>query len=85
MKIQAATISLGGAAFAVVLVPMELVNATGEADMAIETLQPAFSGAPVVLMAQREDGSPNYYGDENLVRALEGVPVDDMPWKEYST
>lgn len=84
MKIQAAAISLDGEDFAVVLVPMTLVNAPGEADMAIETLQPAFGGAPVVLMAQRDDGSPNYYGDEHLVRALEGVPLDEMPWKEYS-
>lgn len=85
MKIQAAAISLQGAAFAVVLVPMELVKAPGEADMAIESLQPTFGGAPVVLMAQRDDGSPNYYGDEDLVRALQGVSVDEMPWKEYST
>ncbi len=85
MKVQAAAISLDGTAFAVVLVPMDLVNAPGEADMAIEALQPTFGGAPVVLMAQADDGSPNYYGDEDLVRSLEGVPIDQMPWKEYST
>ncbi|MEM9056627.1 MAG: hypothetical protein AAGD86_04070 [Pseudomonadota bacterium] len=83
MNVQAATISLHGNAFAVVLVPMELVNAPGEADMAIDALKPRFGGAPVVLMAQRDDGTPRYYGDEHLVHSLEGVPVDEMPWKDY--
>ncbi len=83
MKVQGAAISLGGVNFAVVLVPMTLVDSPGEADMAIDTLQPGFGGVPVVLMAQRDDGSPRYYGDEQLVLALRDVPVDAMPWQEY--
>jgi len=39
---------------------------------------------PVVLMAQKENGTPVYYGDENLVRSLADVPIDKMPWREYS-
>jgi hypothetical protein len=35
-------------------------------------------------MAQREDTSPVYYGDQELVSALEEIPVDEMPWKSYS-
>lgn len=83
MKVQAAAISLQGNNFAVVLVQMELVSNAGEADLAIDTLQPKFGGVPVVLMAQKEDGSPVYYGDQDLVRSLEDLPVDKMPWKEY--
>ena len=84
MKVQAAAISVKGVNFAVALVAMDLVNNPGEADMAIQSLQPTFGGVPVVLMAQREDGSPVYYGDEDLVRSLAFVPVERMPWKEYS-
>ncbi len=84
MKVQGAAISLEGVNFAVVTVGMDLVKNPGEADMAIETIQPAFGGVPVVLMAQNEQGSPTYYGDEDLVRSLAGVPIDKMPWKEYS-
>ena len=84
MNVQAAAVSVGGAQFVVVLVEMTLVENSGEADMAIDTLQPKFGGAPVVLMAQTENASPRYYGDANLVEALRGIPVDQMPWKTYN-
>ncbi len=84
MDVQAAAISLSGAQFVVVVSGMDLLDNTGEADMAIDTLTPKFGGAPVVLMAQREDGSPRYYGDANLVEILRGVPVAEMPWKSYT-
>ncbi len=83
MDVNAAAISLAGNNFVVVLVPLELVQKGGEADMALDTLQGRF-GVTVVLMGQREDGSPVYYGEEDLVRLLRDVSVDDMPWKEYS-
>ena len=84
MEIQAAAISLQDAQFVVAIVGMDLVNDPGEADMAIDTLQGKFSGAPVVLMAQTENGSPRYYGDQNLVQSLRDLPLEDMPWQSYS-
>ncbi len=79
MKIQAAAISLQGVNFAIAV-----VDSHGEADTAIARISPGFAGVPVVLMAQKEDGSPVYYGDADLVRALADTPIDKMPWKEYS-
>ena len=58
MQVQAATISLAGENFAVVIVGEDIVQSPGEADMAIESLQPHFGGVPVVLMAQNDAGSP---------------------------
>ena len=84
MDVQAAAITLQNNNFVIVLVPMEMVENSGEADMAIDTLQPKFGNAPVILMAQREDTSPVYYGDQELVKALRDTPVDQMPWKSYS-
>lgn len=84
MEVQAAAISLQDMQFVVVLVKMDLVTNSGEGDMAINTMEGHFGGVPVVLMAQREDTSPVYYGDENIVKALGDLPVDQMPWKEYS-
>jgi len=84
MDVQAAAISVQGNNLVIVLVGMDMVNNAGEADMAIDTLQPKFGNAPVILMAQREDTSPVYYGDQNLVAMLGDIPVDDMPWKEYA-
>ena len=63
---------------------MDMVTNSGEADMAIDSLQPKFGNVPVILMAQREDTSPVYYGDQSLVSALGDIPVDEMPWKTYS-
>ncbi len=84
MNVQAATISLAGVDFVVVIVSMDLLGQSGEADMAIESMQPRFGGVPLVLMAQKEDGTPTYYGDEDLVRSLADLPVEQMPWKEYA-
>lgn len=84
MDVQAAAISLQGNNFVIVLVGMDMVTNSGEADMAIDALQPKFGSVPVILMAQREDTSPVYYGDQDLVSALRDIAVDDMPWKTYS-
>lgn len=84
MKVQAAAISLQGRNFVVAVVAMDLVQSAGEADMAIDGMQPSFGGVPVLLMAQKDDGTPVYYGDQELVQLLADVPVDKMPWKEYS-
>lgn len=83
MKVQAAALSIGGNNFVVVLTSQDML-ASGEADMAIETLQGGFGGVPVVLLAQLENGTPRYYGDRDLVELLRGVAVEKMPFKEYS-
>ena len=83
MKVQAAAISVQGHQFVVVVSRLALVSSPGEADMAIDDLQPYFGGAPVVLLAQKDDESPSYYGDRQLVELLAGIPIDKMPWKEY--
>lgn len=83
MKVQGAAISMSGKRFAIVVVGPQITQNSGEADMAIESMQPAFGGVPVVLMSQNEQGSPTYYGDQDLVSLLADVPIDKMPWKEY--
>ena len=84
MDVQAAAISIQSSNFIVVVVSMDLVTNSGEGNMAIDSMQPKFGGAPVVLMAQRDDGSPVYFGDANLVKDLQEIPVDEVPWKVYS-
>lgn len=82
-EVDAAAVSLQGHRFMVVLVALDLVGRTGEADMAIADLRPRFGGVDVVLMGQEEDGTPVYAGDPVLVGLLAHVPVDRMPWKKY--
>jgi hypothetical protein len=82
VTVQTAATSLQRHRFVVVLVPITLVTSPGEADMAIDDLQPYFEGVPVVSMAQKEDGSPCYYGESQLVEMLTGLLIEEMPWKE---
>ena len=84
MKVHGAAISLAGINFAVVVVGMDLVKNSGEADLAIERFESTFGGVPIILMAQNDVGSPSYYGDQELVKLLRDVPIDQMPWREYS-
>ena len=83
MKVQAAALTLGGHNFVVVVTSQEML-ASGEADMAADNLEAAFGGVPVVLLAQTDDGSPRYHGARELVELLRGVPLEQMPFKEYA-
>jgi len=85
MQIQAAEVSIGSNNCVIVVISMDLLKTAGEADMAIERIGHAFPGQTVVLMAQNAQGSPTYYGDQNIVEALRGVALEDMPWREYTT
>lgn len=84
LTVQAAAIAVRSARVVVVAASMPLVTSAGEAHMAIEDLRPHFGGAAIVLMAQDEAGAPVYHGDPVIVQMLEGIPLERMPWKEYT-
>jgi hypothetical protein len=80
--VTAAAISMAGTKFMIVLVGLTTASGPGEADLVIAEMQRRF-GVPVVLMGQEQDGTPVYYGDDDLKDRLTAVPVDRMPWREY--
>ena len=82
-RVTAAAVSMAGRKFLIVLVDLTTASGPGEADLVIADMQRRF-GVPIVLMGQQEDGTPIYYGDEDLKNRLTAVPVDRMPWKEYT-
>jgi len=82
-SIQAAGISLGGRRLVVILVPLDVVQSPGEAEMLVADLRPRLGGVDVVLMGQDDDGAPHYHGDADLLSLLAGVPIDRLPWKVY--
>src|SRR5688572_1019798 len=82
-KVTAAAISMAGMKFVVVLVDLTTASGPGEADLVIADMQARF-GVPVVLMGQEEDGTPVYYGSEDVKERVAAVPVDRLPWREYS-
>ena len=77
----AAAVSMAGTKFMIVLVELTTASGPGEADLVIADMQRKF-GVPIVLMGQQEDGTPIYYGDEDLKDRLAAVPVDRMPRKD---
>ncbi len=82
-EVQAAAVSIQGRRMLVVLVPLQLVQSAGEADMLVADLRPRFGNVDMLLMGQDEDGAPHYHGDAALARLLADVPIDKMPWKSY--
>lgn len=81
--LQAAAITIAGRRMVVVLVPLELIESPGEAEMLATDLRPRFGGADIVLMGQDDDGTPHHHGEAGLLDLLAGVPLDRLPWRTY--
>ncbi|HAR94357.1 MAG TPA: hypothetical protein DCR97_00090 [Deltaproteobacteria bacterium] len=85
MRVHGAKIKEQGVTFAVVIVKSQVLNNRPEADKLIQSAQTfLFPGVPVVLMAQDSSGKPTYYGRSDLSKFLASVPLNAIPWKEYS-
>lgn len=84
MKIQGAVIKEQGVTFAVVVVKRHILNNQASARQAAASFAPLFPGVPVVLMAQDSRGVPTYLGRQDIVRFLANVPIQAIPWKEYT-
>lgn len=85
MKFQGAVIKEQGVTFAVVIVKKSVIDIPSEAKKAIQSFQPLFPGIPVLLMAQDTRGIPTYYGRKDISRFMASVPLQAVPWKEYTT
>jgi len=84
MKFEGALIKEQGVTFAIVIVKRSVLSSPFQRDEAIESFQPLFPGAPIVLMAQDGRGIPEYYGRQDLVRFMADVPLEAVPWQEYT-
>jgi hypothetical protein len=84
MKFQGAVIKEQGLTFAVIIVKKSVIDNTYKANKAIQSFQPLFPGIPVILMAQDFRRRPIYYGRRNISRFLASVPIQAIPWKEYT-
>jgi hypothetical protein len=84
MTFQGALIREQGVTFDLVIVKKHVIDNSSEASRAIAAFQPVFPGLPVVLMAQNYRGTPTYYGRQDIARFLASVPLEAIPWKEYT-
>lgn len=84
MTFQGAVIREQGITFAVVIVKKYVIDSSAEANRTIAACQPVFPGLPVMLMAQDYQGTPTYYGRRDIADFLANVPLEAIPWREYS-
>ena len=83
MRFQGAVIRDRAATFAVVIVKPHTLRSAHEATRAQLTFAPAFSGMPIVLMAQDPTGAPSFHGRRDLVAFMSKVNLDAVRWREY--
>jgi hypothetical protein len=85
MQFQGAVIKEQGVTFAVVIVQSHILNDRTDANQLIVSFQQSFFGdMPVVLMAQNSRGVPTYYGRRDIANFLSQVPLQAIPWKQYT-
>ena len=84
MKIQGAVILEQGVTFAIVVVSQSVTNYTSQIIRVRNALSQYFRNMPIILMSQDSKGRPHYYGRQDIVKFLESVRLDQIPWKEYT-
>lgn len=84
MKIQGAVIIEQGVTFAIVVVSQTVTNYTSQIIRVRNALSNYFRNMPIILMSQDARGRPHYYGRKDIVKFLESVRLDQIPWKEYT-
>jgi hypothetical protein len=84
MKIQGAIIKGQNVTFAIVVVKRHVIQSNFQANKAIQGFGTLFPSMPIILMAQNSRGTPTYYGRRDIVKFLSRVPMQAIPWKEYT-
>ena len=83
MKIYGSVIIEQGVTFAIVVVSKSVTNYTSRIIKVRHQLQPLFPRMPIILMSQDSQGKPSYFGRRDIVKFLESIRVDQIPWKIY--
>ena len=84
MKFQGALVKEQGVTFGIVIVKPHVLNTPSEADSMRALGTRAFGPVPIVLMAQNSKGVPTYLGRRDIVNFLSKVPMQAIPWREYT-
>jgi hypothetical protein len=84
MRFQGALLREQGVEFAIVIVRRNILDDRMRAAATINSFQSIFPRRPVVLMGQDLSGRATYYGRPDIVRFMASVPLEAVPWKEFS-
>ena len=84
IRIQGSVLKEQGITFAVVIVQKHVLEFKSDRDVALESLRQLFPGMPIVLMCQDARAEPTFWGPQQIVAMLQGVSMEQIPWKEYT-
>lgn len=84
MRFQGAVINEQGVTFGVLIVKQHILNGLTRRDALVSEGSRLFGGIPTVLMAQDFNGTPTYYGRSDISRFMVSVPLEAVPWQEYT-
>lgn len=84
MRFEGAVIKEQGVTFGILVVKRHVLNSPAERDSVQAQASRLFGGIPTVLMAQDLQGVPEYYGRRDIVNFMANVPLEAVPWKEYT-
>lgn len=84
MRFQGAVINEQGVTFGVLIVKQHILNDLTRRDALVSEGSRLFGGIPTVLMAQDFNGTPTYYGRSDISRFMASVPLEAVPWQEYT-
>lgn len=84
MKFQGALVKERGVTFGIVVVKPHVLNNPSQAESMRTLGTRAFGQVPVILMAQNAKGVPTYFGRRDIVNFLAKVPMQAIPWREYT-
>lgn len=84
MRFQGAVVREQGVTFGIVVVKPSVLSIPSSREAMQEFGVEAFGFMPIVLMAQNARGVPTYWGRKDIVNFLSRVPMQCIPWKEYT-
>ena len=84
MKFQGALVKEQGVVFGIIIVQPHVLNNLAEASSTRKIGVRTFGPVPIILMAQNSRGVPTYLGRKDIVNFLANVPVQAIPWREYT-
>lgn len=84
MRFQGALIKEQGVTFGIIVVKSHVLHNDAAAESMRRFGTQAFGLVPIILMAQNPRGVPTYSGRRDIVKFLASVPLQAIPWREYT-
>lgn len=84
MRFQGALVKERGVTFGIIVVKPHVLHNPGEADSMRSLGTHTFGLVPIILMAQNSRGVPTYSGRRDIVNFLAKIPMQAIPWREYT-